>query len=185
MAWEKRNRNGRYYYYHAQRDGKSVRKTYVGHGARARELARQVEQRKASREAERWAIKELEARLWPIDQRMRIIHETCRQAYHAVHCVAGYRLTKSYNWKPGRAPMNNEPGNAVKFSESQATNPAWPATIQETLQQLKSGRRDLLPHLRWQLRQVPALWRHCGDLGRLTQSACCLLYTSDAADELT
>jgi hypothetical protein len=49
--------------------------------------------------------------------------------------------------------------------EPAAENPVlWPMTITETLRLIKSGRRDLLSHLRWQLKQVPELWRKVGNL---------------------
>ncbi len=170
MAWERRNRNGRYYYW-AKREGKSVRKIYVGKGSKARQLARQVEQRKATRAWERQTLQRWQADLWPATSRLQMIREACRQAYHATHYAAGYRLSRSYNWRPWRVEVKVTDGQQLMDSGSSEVGRPLPKTIDATLQQLKAGRRELLPHLRWQLSQVPALWRHCGHLGRLTQAA--------------
>ncbi len=40
----------------------------------------------------------------------------------------------------------------------------WPMTINDSLRLIKSGRRDLIGHLRWQLSNVPALWQRVGDI---------------------
>ncbi len=197
MSWELRS--GIRYFYEAFRDedGKLV-KRYVGNGLAGLLASRQAEEAAERRKQLIQEVRDFEAGMWHLDSATRLIREASKEALHATYLVAGYRQNKFYHWRrspemkeqhkevndlkeersqqrPGSAQAKHvKPVSAEDAGIGMATAAAetrLPESIDETLAAIKQGRTDLLGHLRQQLRRVPQLWQHYGDLGRLTQVA--------------
>jgi hypothetical protein len=100
MAWEKRERGGRYYY-RSIRDGEKVRKEYIGTGEFAETLAHSDESirliRKLERDKGREELERLEALAAPALE----IDKTTDILAHATLVVAGYHRRKG-EWRRER-----------------------------------------------------------------------------------
>ena len=102
MAWEKRGRHARRYFYLSRRVGQKVRKVYMGSGANAH----QSEQLDADARAERKRAREQERRLLAqYDAVAREIAEFSRYAEllaRAVLIEAGFHRHKMGAWRRRR-----------------------------------------------------------------------------------
>ena len=188
MALERR-RNGREYYYTAKRvDGKVVKK-YHGTGPLALLVELEVQQIARERAAELKKRDDYVAGLWQLESIGRLAKNAARQAMHSTYLLAGFERTACFHWKRKESRMEiptlaslKEPKPAPPVEEEavqeQAAQPEpkqqtarsesfWPESIEETIKQVMSGRRDLLEHLRSQLAEVPDLWRQVSDLTRV------------------
>jgi hypothetical protein len=195
MSWEIRQ-GGQRYLYIVRRERHKLKKTYVGKGPGAYLVAKEIEKQAEQRRAIYRAVREFETQLWQLDQSMRIVRDAARQAIQSAYYMAGYRPTHCYHWTKGptmakRKPRKSKkPSQTGKQPDSSAAEPAGtgevdnqakpqapapadkanqnPLCIADTLSAMKAGRTDLLSHLRWQLSNVPQLWRQVGDISRLT-----------------
>ena len=188
MAWETRG-NGRRYYYTAKRvDGKVVKK-YHGSGPLAFmiELECRTIARKRAEEIKK--RDDYVAELWQLESIGRLAKNAARQAMHATYLLAGYKRSDCYHWKRKeprmeiptlaslKEPKPAPPAEEEKVQEKVAlpepeeqiprAESFWPASIEETIKLVMSGRLDRLEHLRSQLYEVPELWQQVSDLTRV------------------
>ena len=181
MGLERRG-NGKYYYTAKRVDGKVV-KTYHGTGPLA--LLVELEVRRIARER----LEELKYRdefvadLWQLENISRLAKKASRQAMYTAYLLADYqRSNRCYHWKrrdskmdiPTLASLKEVPAPKQEAPppepKSQDTPPPpqsfWPQSIEETINLVMSGRRDLLGQLRSQIAEIPDLWQQVSDLTR-------------------
>jgi hypothetical protein len=101
MAWEHRT-GGRAYYYFRFRSQGRVRKVYVGKGAPAEVAAQTVDDRKATRLAEREALRAEVARLKPLERTMTALDDGCDLLCSAALSAAGYYQLDRGAWRRRR-----------------------------------------------------------------------------------
>ena len=110
MAWDKRG-----YYYRSERDGRRVRRMYVGAG-RAGEIAAQLD---ALAREERWLkaldLRDEKAELDALDAPLNELNDVADLLAHAALLAAGYHQHKRGEWRKRRAQSNasGEAGQAV------------------------------------------------------------------------
>jgi hypothetical protein len=83
MSWDAKGGRNRYFY-RSVRDGDRVRKVYVGRGLPADELARQVEQRRRERHAQREAQQREMAQVAGAEQKLQELHDLATLLMQAV-----------------------------------------------------------------------------------------------------
>ena len=164
MPWETRNEKDRYFY-SAQRIGKRIVKTYMGRGEGAFLAAKEVEARKQLRlfvkqEIQRWA-----ADSWAAESRMNLLRSACRAVLHGTYFSSGYRQV-NYCWRRPRKPMERQqqPEETYLVSSDQLS-------LEQVVELVRNGRRDLLPLLREKLVENEPIWRHYGRVGNACQTA--------------
>jgi len=98
MGWERRSKNGVYYYRSTRRSDGSIQKRYLGNGAKARKEARRQAIKKAQREAVRKAVAES-------SNAMRLLGELendCQTLYEAACLAAGFHRLNYGPWRRKR-----------------------------------------------------------------------------------
>ncbi len=100
VAWEQRERGGRYYY-RSIRDGERVRKEYVGAGELARITAEGDVLKRARREGERQRGREEVERLEDLAAPVLEIDEAAEVLTHAALVASGYHRHKG-EWRRER-----------------------------------------------------------------------------------
>lgn len=68
MAWERRGRHGRMYYYRSERRGGKVKKIYFGTGPAAAAAAMAAQQRQEDRQRQAARLRESECRCRQVDE---------------------------------------------------------------------------------------------------------------------
>jgi hypothetical protein len=96
MSWERRR--GRDYYYRGIREGKRVRKVYLGGGPEAVEAARVDAERRAQEQAERMERAEVETLDAQMDQLCRLV----QRLMTAVLYSAGFHQHDRGEWRKRR-----------------------------------------------------------------------------------
>lgn len=195
MPWL--TRKGREYFYFSKRDanGKS-QKIYFGSGYKgllAEITLRDIARRRAAALAER---DDFIAQVWSLTQMQRLAKCASREALHAAYYLCGFRQTTCHHWKKeslmipkmsdlpfeskaealaaSKLSVDSSSGDALDEVANSVTKPKpvrnsfWPSQIEETLAEIKSGRRDLLPLLREQLAAVPDRWQKVSDMTHLS-----------------
>ncbi len=91
MSWDSKARGDpRGYFYISIRQGDKVRKTYLGKGAKAKEMARQLEARRRHQEAQREAILLEEAQVAGAERGLLELQTLINELVHAAFKSAGY-----------------------------------------------------------------------------------------------
>jgi hypothetical protein len=88
MAWEKRRKSS--YYYKSRREGKKVRRTYMGHGPEAQLSAQLDVERRQQRQAERTEWVDFVARVQEADAALENLSRHCRLLAAAVLLTQGF-----------------------------------------------------------------------------------------------
>ena len=167
------------YVYRTVRDGKHVRKIYVGNGPNARaemalwDAARQKKALVQRQEAEE------EAGLWALQQRQSIVIARARQQLEALYLAANYFKSKCRHWRPlsmdtesSKSAANEELLSVVEAgvpapSRARQAQLQRNVRIKELCEQIKAGANHLRPELRRVLREEdPADIEKIGDLTR-------------------
>lgn len=100
MAWEQRR--GHWYYFRSVRTGDGSRKVYVGRGAAAQEAARQVEQDRIARLAQREAIRVEQLRYALADSSLRDLRTMLQTLVRATLIALGYHCHHRGEWRRRR-----------------------------------------------------------------------------------
>ena len=100
MAWETRGHRGRYYTRSRRIDGRVVRE-YVGCGRKGELAAMADAQRRATREADRAAIRTERERVRAIDAALMDLHRTVDQLTRGALMAAGFERHKR-QWRHRR-----------------------------------------------------------------------------------
>ncbi len=174
MAWEARG--NRQYYYRSRRVGNRVRKEYLGRGLTAKLADDDDIRSRASRQEQRIEVRTFEDSFRLLVQSFHVVSSACREAFHALHYAAGYRKTKSYNWRKYKDVRMESDKATTELSSNQTTpRPAElsgvSTTLDQILQPIREGRKDLIPVLRSVLQRNPHLWEGPGDIARRTLTA--------------
>jgi hypothetical protein len=103
MAWEERERGGRYYYQSARDEDGKVKKRYVGSGEIAELIAHAEATRRRAREARRNRDKEELERMKALAAPVLEIDEAAEVLARAVLVASGYRRHKG-EWRRERTP---------------------------------------------------------------------------------
>lgn len=105
MAWESR-RNGRRYFYRAERRGGRVVKTYVGSGQAAREYERQQIEKCRCLAKQRAAARRLIQRVVAVESEVSAIEHRLRQLTENALIDAGFKWHRG-SWRKTRRSRNN------------------------------------------------------------------------------
>src|SRR3712207_5762858 len=89
MSWDQKGKYGPYYY-RTLREGRTVRKLYLGKGKQAEAAARDVEQRRQARQAAREAWHQEQARLAGAEQQLHDLRALAQVLVRAFLDGAGY-----------------------------------------------------------------------------------------------
>jgi hypothetical protein len=108
LSWD-RKQGDRRFYYTSVREGGRVRKKYVGRGQKAEDLAREVEERRVARQAERDARLAEQMRVAAAERRLRDLRNMVNLLVRVVLEGAGYHQHHRGEWRRRR---NVNDGNA-------------------------------------------------------------------------
>ena len=101
MAWERRGGTGRYYSRSLRRDGRVVRQ-YVGGGDVGETAAAADRDRRATRDAEREAMRLTLGRLAEVDRQVAVLCEAAETATRACLLLGGYQRHDRGQWRRKR-----------------------------------------------------------------------------------
>lgn len=104
MAWETRDRGGRYYT-RSRREGGRVIREYVGGGTTGEQAAAADAQRRAARDAERALLRAERERAQEIDAELAALHRTVELLTRGHLLAAGYERHKR-QWRMRREHTN-------------------------------------------------------------------------------
>ena len=104
MAFEIESPGGKRYLYASRRDPETgrVRKVYLGAGPRAEAAARELEEGRNRRGAERLALELRQCELRPADELMAALHEAAGVLLEATLLAAGYHRRNYGPWRRRR-----------------------------------------------------------------------------------
>lgn len=101
MGWDKR-KNGKKYYYHGKKVGKTVHKTYLGRGPAAVVMSLRLEQARAQLACDLEKLALAEARWAPLEKRIARLHAACTLLSAATLYLAGYHQHHRGQWRSRR-----------------------------------------------------------------------------------
>jgi hypothetical protein len=160
MAWEQRG--SRRIYYRSERDGRRVRRVYLGSGPVAELAATLDELRRAERRAEAQARRAEEARRSAAAALLeRLVHAAGLMAEAALE-RAGYHRHDRGKWRRRRMAADDVNGVSGTVAEGDP---------RELLGRAERGDRSTLPELRRLLDDNPQVWRRLGDLAAHAEAA--------------
>ena len=110
MSWNTRQRGDkRGYFYRSIRRGDRIVNEYLGRGPEAEEAARQIEQRRRDRRAQREEMQKEIAQLAAADQSLRELQEAVHLVVSAVLTDAGYSKRRG-EWRKQRHGSEDKHG---------------------------------------------------------------------------
>ena len=113
MSWDAKTPGGkRAYYYRSVRRGDRICKVYLGRGPEAEEAARQIEERRQVRQAQREALHEELLRVGVAEQHLRELHDVTYLLVSAALTGAGYYRRRS-EWRKLQHGGDNYHGTGV------------------------------------------------------------------------
>lgn len=101
VAWERRGTGGPYFYRSVRR-GRTVTRKYLGQGPAAEQAARQDEQRRAAREAQRQAVAEQQALMQPIQTLVKDLAAEANLLFEASMMGLGMHRVNYGRWRRKR-----------------------------------------------------------------------------------
>jgi len=176
LSWEARGSNNRQYFYEVRREGSTLKKYYWGDGPAAIERHREILRQRQLVADQRSELREMQADMWAIDQRIRLLNAGCLQFLYATYLMAGYQPTASRNWKKNRK-MN--PTRQTQKTESntgdppESASPTQPQTFDEAIEAAKRGEPGALETVSKYVDHHPDLISTYGDMATYTRTAWC------------
>ena len=158
-------RGSKQYLYKAVREGKLVKKVYVGTGVCAQQL---LVLQKLSREKIAFEEKIAEARkaaLWPLQQRMGLLRAEAKQGLEALYYATGHYRSRCRHWRRSKMDIDKAPELALhsgkheaaagqpELSEARTAQLNGDARLRSLCDQIKAGKTHLRPSLRQLLRE--------------------------------
>ena len=164
MAWEKRGEQR--YYYRARWEGRRSIKTYFGRGPAALAAAREDEEKRAARAAQRYAAAIEKARELPARELVTELDSQLNIAVYSALAKAGFHRHGG-QWRKRRA----KPSEASKQTKRRrkTKNETLPADFAGLRQRANEGDPKAQAALKQWLDSQPEVWRKLGDLAHHAQ----------------
>jgi hypothetical protein len=160
MGWDRRG--NRRFYYRGQREGRRVRRIYLGNGPLAELAARADEQRRAERQERARVWRELEAGWGAADLINDRLDHASEILAEAALTRAGYHRHDRGSWRRRRMALKEDKPEAGTGSAHE---------VQRVLERAQQGDRAVLPELTRMLDTNPQVWLNLGDLAAHAERA--------------
>ena len=169
-------RGSRTYVYDTIREGKQVKRVYLGRESCARELMVLQELAREKKAFEKKIAAEEQAALWPLQQRMFLLRKEAKLGLEALHLATNHYRSPCRHWRRRkRMDATSEKLSVVGSNEPSRESPVTPdesrpgrdAELQVICDEIKAGKNHLRPKLRrLLLQEKPEDIERIGDLSR-------------------
>ena len=151
-------RGSRQYLYKTIREGKRVRKVYLGTGAGAQQLMALQTLGREKKEFEKKIAEERQAALWPLQQRMDLLRTEATLSMRGLYLAAGYYRSRCRHWRrrkrmdsKAEKPSNigsSEPGQPPPTTDAREDRRSQNQQLAQLCAAIKAGQNHRRPQLR-------------------------------------
>ena len=168
------------YAYRTEREGKTVKKFYLGRGACAREMMAMQELSRLKARSLQVAEAEEEAKLWPLQKRMSLVAAEAKQGLEALYYATGHYRSRCRHWRRRKMDTGKTPESILhadtadpaigqpELTEERRAELKRSRVLRSLCERIKAGETHLRSKLRKLLREEdPEIIRRFADLTEL------------------